>query len=71
MDYPESYQLSADAVAVVALVEGKGKATTSPIVATQIIDPAGQAPIAFRVTYDPAKDRPGCGLYGAGRHLRW
>lgn len=58
LDYPESYQLSAGAAAVVALVEGKGKATTSPIVATQIIDPAGQAPIAFRITYDPARIDP-------------
>jgi uncharacterized lipoprotein YbaY len=45
-------------VAVVALVEGKGKATSSPIVSTQIIDPAGQAPIAFRVTYDPSRLAP-------------
>ena len=30
LDYPESYQLSADAVAVVALVEGKGKVTSEP-----------------------------------------
>ena len=58
LDYPESYKLSADAVAVVALVEGKGKATSSPIVATQIIDPAGQAPIGFEVKYDPSAIDP-------------
>jgi uncharacterized lipoprotein YbaY len=58
LDYPEAYQLTAGAVAVVALVEGKGKATTSPIVSTEIIDPAGQAPIAFRVTYDPGQIDP-------------
>ncbi len=58
MDYPERYELTASSVAVVTLVEGKGKVMTSPIVATQIIDPAGQAPIAFRVTYDPARIDP-------------
>ena len=40
LDYPESFKLSAGAVAGVALVEGKGKVSSSPIVATQIIDPA-------------------------------
>ena len=58
LDYPESYKLSAGAVAGVALVQGKGKVTSSPIVATQIIDPAGQAPVAFRITYDPATIDP-------------
>ena len=49
MDYPESYKLSAGAVAVVALVEGKGKALSSPIVATQIdLNRPAQVPIAFR-----------------------
>lgn len=62
LDYPESYELSADAVAGVALVEGKGKVTTSPIVSTQIISPAGQAPIAFRITYDPETIDP-AGVY--------
>ena len=58
LDYPESFKLSAGAVAGVALIEGKGKVSSSPIVATQIIDPAGQAPIAFKLTYDPARIDP-------------
>ena len=44
------------------MVKGKGKATESPIVAIQIIDPAGQAPIAFKVTYDPSSIDPS-GVY--------
>ena len=62
LTYAEPHKLSSGAVAVVALVEGKGKATTSPIVATQIVSPAGQVPIAFKITYDPATIDP-AGVY--------
>jgi uncharacterized lipoprotein YbaY len=58
LTYPEPHTLTAGATAAIALVAGKGKVTSTSIVSTQSISPAGQVPIAFKITYDPAQIDP-------------
>ena len=38
--------------------KARARSTSSPILATEIIDPAGQAPVGFELTYDPSDIDP-------------
>ena len=56
--YPEPHQLSADAVAVVVLVQGSVGPNHNPIVATEIIRAPAARPVAFQLAYDAASIDP-------------
>ncbi len=53
LTYRQRIALPPDAVATVRLVDASKQDAPSPTLAEQVIDPAGQVPIAFTLDYDP------------------
>jgi len=58
LTYPEPYQLSADAFAVVALVRGSARASESSIVASEVDRGISAKPVPFELDFDAATIDP-------------
>ena len=58
LSYAESHQLSADAIAAVALVRGKARPDEASIVAWELYRDIGQVPVSFELAFDAADIDP-------------
>jgi uncharacterized lipoprotein YbaY len=58
LTYREPHELSAEAIAAVALVRGSALPSEDTIVATEVYDSIGQVPVGFELEFDPADIDP-------------